>query len=137
MIETGQPIAMRPMPTEARPSARTNGPASTTACRRSSRQTRSQAEVTMASALSATGERSLVRRQVRPMQMRELARAGECEGNRALELHEPERFQQIRHRRKGASVLARRQDARTDDREVLEPAPEPGCRCQAGRRGGP
>ena len=69
------------------------------------------------------------------MQMRELARAGECEGNRALELHEPERFQQIRHRRKGASVLARRQDARTDDREVLEPAPEPGCRCQAGRRG--
>src|SRR5438034_1871787 len=62
-IEAGQPIAMQPRPTAARPSARTNGPASTIACRRSSRQTRSQPEVIIAFALSPDGERSLVMKQ--------------------------------------------------------------------------
>src|SRR6266446_4932558 len=52
-IEAGQPIAMQPRPTAARPSARTNGPASTIACRRSSRQTRSQPEVIIAFAAFA------------------------------------------------------------------------------------
>src|SRR2546426_2890376 len=52
-IEAGHPMAMQPMPTRASASARTNGPASTTTCRRSSRQTRSQPEVIIAFAAFA------------------------------------------------------------------------------------
>jgi hypothetical protein len=32
-------------------------------------------------------------------------------------------------------LLARGQRARADDREILEPASKPGCRCQVDRRG--
>src|ERR671936_1050261 len=59
-IEAGQPIAIRPTPTAASPSARANGSASTTAWRRSSRQTRSQPEVSMRLPGSPSGEKSLV-----------------------------------------------------------------------------
>src|SRR5437763_11891772 len=59
----------------------------------------------------------------------------QCRGDCRLELDEAKRLQQVRHRPESARLLGRRQDARADDREILEPAPEPGCRCQAGRRG--
>src|SRR2546423_3674522 len=59
-IDAGQPIAINPIPSAARPSARANGRASTTAWRRSSRHTRSQLEVIMRLPGSPGGEKSLV-----------------------------------------------------------------------------
>src|SRR5689334_362277 len=62
-IEAGQPTAIRASPIAPTPSARANGSASTIACRRSSRQTRSHPEVSMRLRLSPTGEKSLVMKQ--------------------------------------------------------------------------
>src|SRR5262249_44388037 len=52
-MEAGQPIAMSPIPTAASPRARAKEPTRTIACRRSSRQTFSQPEVTTAFAAFA------------------------------------------------------------------------------------
>src|SRR6059036_2624378 len=120
MIETGQPIAMSPMPTEARPSARANGPASTTACRRSSRQTRSQADVTMA--LAAFGERRKIPGRCRGG---ELAGVREREGDRTLELTDAKRLDQVDRRLEDPRLAARRQDARADDRQIPDPQLQP------------
>src|SRR5436190_417288 len=62
-IDAGQPIAISPIPTAAMPSARANGKTSTTACRRSSRHTRSQLEVSTRLPGSPSGEKSLVMKQ--------------------------------------------------------------------------
>src|SRR5262245_29174113 len=146
-IEAGQPIAIRPMPTAARPNARRNGSASTTAWRRSSRQTRSHPEVTMRLPLSATGEKSLVMAATTkrialatssspPPRRRQRASGsrGERRGDRRLELGEPERLDEIGNRRERLRRRARRLDARADDGEIPEPATKPGRRSQAVRR---
>src|SRR5204863_171080 len=59
-IDAGQPIAIRPIPTAARPRARAKEPASTIACRRSSRQMRSHPDVSTSLPVSPSGEKSLV-----------------------------------------------------------------------------
>src|SRR5207249_6175542 len=44
----------------------------------------------------------------------------QCRGDCRLELDEAKRLQQVRHRPESARLLGRRQDARADDREILE-----------------